>query len=526
MTEKPGDAPSRRSGSLSVGAGILLSRLLGLVRERVFAHYFGNSAVADAFKAALRIPNVLQNLFGEGVLSGSFIPVYAGLLAQGKKEEAGRVAGIIAGLLSIFVSVIVALGVSFSDVLVDVIAPGFADEKRSLTITLTRIFFPGVGLLVLSAWCLGILNSHRKFFLSYAAPVAWNLVIIASLLWFGQSRAGDELAILVAWGVVLGSAAQLLVQLPSVFSLTGKIPFSLDLGLDSAKTVIKNFIPVLFGRGIVQLSAYADSLIASLLPTGAVAALMYSQTIYLLPIGLFGMSVSASELPAMSQLVGEDSEIFERLRDRLKRGLEQILFFIIPSSVALIVIGDVFVAGVFETGKFGPNDTHLVWEVLAALSLGLAVATMGRLYASTFYALKDTRTPLRCALVRVAVSVTLGMLGALFLPAYLGLPPMSGLMLLALASALGSYVEFSLLKRALSRRIGFKFPIAPMAYRPLLAALTIALLLRLLAPELASLDRFLLAAMLGFIFGISYLGLCFLLKVPQATRVIFALRRK
>src|SRR5215831_14575728 len=170
-----------------VAAGIFLSRISGLVRDRVFAHFFGISYAADAFRAAMRIPNFLQNLFGEGVLSASFIPVYAKLVAEEKKEDAGRVAGAVFSLLALVTAELVLAGVLATPYLIDAIAPGFKGETRRLAIQLVRIFFPGVGLLVLSAWCLGILNSHRKFFLSYASPVVWNLAIISALLFFRRS---------------------------------------------------------------------------------------------------------------------------------------------------------------------------------------------------------------------------------------------------------------------------------------------------------------------------------------------------
>src|SRR4249920_2834187 len=169
-----------------VAAGILLSRLAGLVRLRVFAHYFGlESDAADAFNAAFRIPNFLQNLFGEGALSASFIPVYAGLVSRGERREADRVAGAIGALLALVVSLLVVAGVFATPWLIAAIAPGFSGEKRDLTITIVRILFPGMGLLVLSAWCLGILNSHHKFLLSYTAPVVWNAAMIGTLIAFG-----------------------------------------------------------------------------------------------------------------------------------------------------------------------------------------------------------------------------------------------------------------------------------------------------------------------------------------------------
>src|SRR5271169_3722642 len=200
---------SRQAGSkrfaFLVGAGIFLSRVSGLIRDRVFAHYFGLSDAADAFKAALRIPNALQNMFGEGVLSASFIPVYANLLAREDEEEARRTAGAVAALLALTTSVIVLMGVLATPYLIPAIAPGFHGEKRELTIRLVRILFPGAGLLVLSAWCLGVLNSHRRSFLSYTAPVVWNAAMIATMWGFGGRYQQFPLAAILAWGSVAGS---------------------------------------------------------------------------------------------------------------------------------------------------------------------------------------------------------------------------------------------------------------------------------------------------------------------------------
>src|SRR6202042_2174078 len=217
-----------------VGAGIFLSRVAGLIRERVFAHYFGNSDSADAFNAAFRIPNFLQNLFGEGVLSASFIPVYARLLAEGEEVEAGQVAGAVGATLALAVAVLCLAGVLATPWLIDIIAPGFSGSKRDLTISLVRILFPGAGLLVFSAWCLGILNSHRKLFLSYAAPVMWSAAMIATLLIFGgrstlSQLALSQLAMTLAWGSVAGSALQFGIQLPVVLRLATHLRPRLDL---------------------------------------------------------------------------------------------------------------------------------------------------------------------------------------------------------------------------------------------------------------------------------------------------------
>ncbi len=449
----PAPASAKRHAYL-VAAGIFLSRIAGLIRDRIFAHYFGNSDAADAFKAAFRIPNFLQNLFGEGVLSASFIPVYAGLLARKDEDEARRVAGAVASLLALTTSLLVLVGVLATPYLIDAIAPGFHGEKRQLTIQLVRILFPGAGLLVFSAWCLGVLNSHRRFFLSYTAPVLWNAAMIATLWLFGSRYAQYPLAQILAWGSVAGSALQVGVQLPVVLGLLRGFHFTLHFGAENIRTVVRNFAPVFISRGVVQISAFIDALLASLLPGGAVAALAYAQTLYTLPVSLFGMSVSAAELPAMSGALGAEEEVAAVLRTRLNSGLRQIAFFVLPSVVAFLILGDVIVAAIYRSGRFTQTDVLYVWGILAGSTVGLLASTLGRLYASTYYALRDTRTPLRFAILRVILTTILGYLFALPLPHLLGFQPRWGVAGLTISAGISSWVEFTLLRRALNRRIG------------------------------------------------------------------------
>lgn len=436
-----------------VAAGILLSRILGLVRNRVFAHYFGTSAAADAFNAAFKLPNFLQNLFGEGVLSASFIPVYVKLLHQ-DRDEARRVAFAVGSLLALGVSIVVLIGVLVTPVLVTIFTPGFDGEKREATIRLARIFFPGAGLLVLSAWCLGVLNSHGRFFLSYVAPVFWNLAIIGTLITFGGGTGGYHLAEIAAWGSVAGSALQFAVQLPTVLRLLGGVAPSLRRGAEAVRTVVRNSLPVFAGRGVVQISSYVDTVIASLLPTGAVAAISYAQVLYTLPVSLFGMSVAAAELPAMSGIAGPENDRAEQLRARLDAGLRQIAFFVIPSAVIFLALGDVVAGALYQSGAFTRAMTVYVWAILAGSAIGLLASTWGRLYASTYYALQDTRTPLRFAMVRVALTIGLGYLFAIPLPLELGVDLRWGAAGITLASGLAGWIEFHLLRRGLTPRLG------------------------------------------------------------------------
>lgn len=446
--------------SLLVGAGILLSRIFGLVRSKVLNYYLGLGDVADAYSVAIRIPNMLQNLFGEGVLSASFIPVYAGLLGRGEDEEAGRTAGAVFSLLALVTALLVLGGVLFTPFLVSALASGFTGEKRALTIHLVRIFFPGVGLLVLSAWCLGVLNSHRRFLLSYSAPVLMNVAIIAALVYAGGGLhvpAADELpriAGIAAWGAVVGAALQFLVQLPTVLRVARGLRLSLGRGSSQVRTVLRNFGPVLLGRGAVQISGWVDLTIASWLPAGAAAGLTNAQMIYLLPVSLFGMSVSAAELPAMSSVSGDGGVVSDELRARLVAGLRRVAFLVVPSAAAFVAFGDLIAGLLLEGGRFTRADSLYTWGILAGSAVGLLATTLARLYNSAFYALRDTRTPLRFATVRLLLVAALGVPAALLLPRLLGVDLLWGAAGLTASAGVAGWIELFLLRRAFERRAG------------------------------------------------------------------------
>ena len=509
-----------------VALGIFASRIMGLVRVKAVAYFLGADAAADAWQAAFKIPNFLQNLFGEGALSASFIPVYAGLLAHDEPEEADRVAGAVGGLLALAVAVLVLIGVVATPWMIDLIVPGFVGEKRELTIRLVRIVFPGTGLLVLSAWCLGILNSHRRFFLSYAAPVAWNLVIIATLVLWGGRVGQSDLAVAATWGSVVGSALQVLIQLPRVFRLSGRIRFSLDHASAHVREVITNFIPAFISRGVVQISAYIDVVLASPLPTGAVAHLAYAQTLYTLPVSLFGMSVSAAELPTMSSALGSSDEVAAQLRARLEGGLRQIAFFVVPSAAAFLALGQVIARVLFQSGRFTAEDSLTVWAVLAGAAVGLLATTQARLYSSAFYALRDTRTPLRFGIVRVVLVTALGYFAAFPLREMLGIDGRWGPAGLTISAGIAGWVEFLLLQRALGQRVG-RTGIRPAELARLWAAAAVAagagwlVLLGLPRGPVVLTSGAVLVA-----FALVYLLVARALQIPEAKRVLARLQRR
>jgi len=429
----------------------------------------------------------------------------------------------VGALLALGMSLLVAIGVLTSPWLVDLVAPGFDGAKRDLVVQLVRILFPGIGLLVLSAWCLGILNTHRRFFLSYAAPVLWNGAIIAALVW-GGGDPRDQIAIWAAWGAVAGSFLQFAVQVPTVLRVAPELTHRhAGIGTE-VREVFRRAVPAVVSRGVGQVSAYVDTLLASLLGTGAVADLTFGQTIYLLPVSLFGMSVSAAELPALSREAGNAAPDHAALRARIDAGLRQIAFFVIPSAAAMLVLGQVIAATLLQTGEFGADDARHVWAVIGGSALGLLAATQGRLYNSAFYALGDTRTPLRFAVVRVSLTIVLGALAALYGPGLLGIDARWGTACLTTTSGGAAWIEYALLKRALTDRVGATgLPLAETGRLWLLAL--IAAGAGWLVASRVSGGPVLTGAFTIGTFGTLYLAGAAAIKIPQAQQLLGVFRR-
>jgi len=480
-------ASSARSASL-VGAGIFLSRISGLIREIVLRALFGSTPVADAYGAALQLPKVLQNLLGEGSLSAAFVPVYAETLEDGTPEEAAKLRGAVLGLLATAVTALTLLIVVLAPWLAKLVLWGFADgTKLDLTIRLTRVMAVGIGFIVLAAWCLGVLNAHRKFFLSYVTPVAWNLAIIIALL-FGSitDRVDGDLAQLGAIGVAVGGLLQLLIQLPAVIKVAGAIRPSLAMA-PPVRTVLRRFVPAVAGRGVVTLSTYVDLALASLLASGAIALIGSAQTLYLLPISVFAMGVAAADLPELAR----EQSALPLARQRIAVGTERILFFLTFSAIAYLTVGRLLVAALFQWVNFDQDDTITIWLILGGYALGLAPAGLSRLLQNASYAVGDVKGPARIALYRVILAVVVGVLlmfsldrigvdgGQLVdggdLPAFSPVDSRLregtdfnrlGAVGLALGGSVAAWLEYALLRRRLLSSFG-QLPVWP-AVRPLL----------------------------------------------------------
>lgn len=535
-------------GSVLVGAGIFLSRIAGLVREMVAGRVLGNTGAADALVAALRIPNLLQNLLGEGVLSASFVPVYSEALETSDRREASRVAGAVGAMLMVITAVSVLVIVLLARPITRLLAWGLTGDTFELAVEFTRITAIGIGFLVMSAWCLGILNSHRSFFLPYVAPVVWNAAQIVALVLAWQ-RDWDlaESARAVAYAVTVGALLQLLVQLPAVRQLARGIRFAFDSNNARVKDVRRRFGPAVLGRGAVQLSAYLDLLLASFLAAGALSALFKAQMLYTLPVSLFAMSVAAAELPELSRLNGDPLAVADRANGALRR----IAFWMLASSLLLVAAGEPIVAMLFEGGEFTSADTSLVWLIIVFYAMGLPAVGLSRMLQNASFAMGDTSGPARLAALRVSIAAGVGLL--LMFPldrAFIGVDGVEslgdafglagpleaevradeslvrlGAVGLAIGSAIGAWVELFLLSRLLDRRLPALRPPSAALWPPALAAAIAFVVTAVMKLVTGSLPTPIAALLTVGVGGFVYVVMCFRTGVREADMVLRPARK-
>ena len=447
--------------------GVLSSRLLGLVREVLQAFVAGTGAAADVLAVAFRGPNLVQNLLGEQALSAAFIPIYSRFLAEGRTLEARRFAGAVLGVLALTAAGLALGGIALARLLVAALAPGFADDpvRFETAVSAVRLVFPMTAVLVLSAWCLAVLNSHRRFFLPYFAPVLWNSSVVGALAWLATLEgAGSDVrrvVLVVSAAALVGGLLQFVVQLPATLRLVGGLDPRPSLEAPGMRPALRAFGPALLGRGVVQLSGWLDLFLASWLATGALAALSYAQRLHSLPLALFGTSFAVVELPEMSRLHGKEAERERRLAGSFAAAS----FLTVPAAIGLVGFGLPIVRAVYERGRFGSDAAWLVYAVLAAYACGLLPSVGSRLLQNVFLASGDTRTPAAVALGRVLLAAGVGAGAMLWLDRFLvhelvrsAASPggegdaRAGAVGLAVGSALGAWLELWALHGLLVRR--------------------------------------------------------------------------
>ena len=437
------------SGSLARAAGLVsaltfLSRLLGLVREQVFAALLGAGLYADAFQAAFKVPNLLRDLFAEGALSAAFVPTYARALAQGGRERAFRMASRLLTVLAVLLGVLVVAGFVFTGPLVRVLAPGFESVpgKHELTVALTRVMLPFLPLVSFAAVAMGMLNAHRRFGTPAMAPAVFNLVTIVWAV--GLWRAGfppEQVALGWAVGTVAGGAAQFLVQVPALWREGWRprpdwAPRDPDLG-----AVARLMAPATVGLAAVQVNIFVNTLFASF-EQGAVSWLQYAFRILYLPIGIFGVAVGTVVTTGLANRAAAGD--LAGMRHAVDRALRLLAFLTVPATAGLMTLATPIVRLLFQRGRFGPGDTAQTAAALVLFSVGLVAYTSVKVLAPAFYALGRPRVPLLASAAAVGANLVF----------VLSFHRLLGFRAIALGTALGSLVNALLLMLAFERRIG------------------------------------------------------------------------
>jgi putative peptidoglycan lipid II flippase len=425
-----------------IGAGTLLSRIFGFLRDIVIAYFFGAGKVTDAFFVAFRIPNLWRRLVGEGSLTISFIPVYTEYLTQRTEKESREVTHIAFTIAGALLSVLTVLGILFSPILIRLIAPGFhkSPEQFQLTVTLNKIMFPYLFFMGLFALSMGILNSLRHFFAPAFAPVFLNICIIVSVFLF--YHAFQKPVMSLALGVLAGGVIQFLFQIPFLLKKRISFRFNFNLWHPAIKRIGSLMIPGFIGTAVYQLSIFIDTIFASLLPSGSVSYLYYADRLIEFPLGIFAIAIGIAALPSFSTLISQGK--IEEFKETLSFAFRLVSFISIPAMVGLIALKTPIFNLLLQRGEFDYFATKMVAKALLCYSVGLWAIAGARVVAPAFYSLQDTWTPLKIALICLGTNVGLN---------YILMHPLKHAGL-ALATSLSSILNLILLFLKLDHKMG------------------------------------------------------------------------
>ena len=425
-----------------VGGATLLSRILGFVRDMVIAGFFGAGMRSDAFFVAFRIPNLMRRLFAEGTLSIAFIPVFTEYFCKRGKPEAVRLACSALRLTSAVLVLAVVSGVLASPFLVRVFAPGFADNpaQLGLTVGMTRLMFPYVFFIGLTALCMSILNSLGHFAGPALAPVLLNIAIILSAFFISPGLAEPVTGL--AWGVLIGGMLQLAFQFPFLLRHGVHLFRRARLFHPALFRVGSTLLPALLGAAVYQVNVLVGTMLASLLPQGSVSYLYYADRLVQFPLGIFAIAMGTAVLPSLSRMASAGD--MAGLRHTFSHTLGLVFFITLPAMIGLIVLREPIIGLLFQRGAFGASAVRSTAESLLFFSLGLPAFSGVRIIASTFYALQDTRTPMKTGVIAILFNLILGLI-------LMGPMKHGGL---ALATSSASVLNLILLTWALRRRLG------------------------------------------------------------------------
>lgn len=496
MAKKPGFIKAFSQ----VASGTFLSRVLGVVREQVFAHLFGASMAADAFFAAFRIPNLLRDLFAEGALSSAFIPVFRQEMKDNGREASFELAQACFALLTMVLFVVITIGVLLAPFLVKIMAPGF-DEiagKLELTTELTIVMFPFLLLVALAALTMSILNSFDRFTVPALAPALFNVGMITAAVAICPYLERPIFGMAV--GVLLGGFGQLVIQLPGLRRIGFRFSLKPNLKHPGIKKIGKLISPMIAGLAAGRVNIFINTLLASFLGVGAISYLNYSYRIMHLPLGMIAVALGTVALPRASAQAAEGD--LDGIARTFYRSIQLCFFLVFPMAAFFIVCGDQIIALLFEHGKFNTLDTANTYSALIWYSVGLIGFAGVRVTAPVYYSLKDATRPMRFSIIAVATN----------LAAYMVFIPMLGFAGLAAATALGGLVNLFLLILYIPRLVEQikRRPVVILLVKSILGATLMGLLVFFISGSqwLANFDTGLVARLLkiSILFGIGMTG--------------------
>ena len=458
-----------------VGSMTMISRVLGLVRDRVIAQMFGAGLGADAFLVAFKIPNFLRRLFAEGAFSQAFVPILSEYRSQKPQEETHNLINSVAGTLALVLSIITVVGVLAAPVLISIFAPGFIDneEKFDLTVSLLRITFPYILFISLTALAGGVLNTFKHFAGPAFTPVFLNISIIGAAIWLAPHL--DQPVTALAWGVFFGGIVQLLFQFPFLMKLKLFPRPSLNRTDEGVRRILRLMGPAIFGVSVSQINLLLDTLIASFLITGSVSWLYFADRLLEFPLGVFGIALGVVILPSLSEKHAQGSK--EHFSKMLDWAMRLVLIIALPATIGLALLAAPMLSTLFQYGEFSAHDVELSSKALMAYSFGLLGFTLIKILAPGYYSRQNTKTPVRIGIIAMVSNMVLNVI-LVFPLAHAGL---------ALATSLSAFINAGLLYRGL-RKEGVYNPEPgwlALLIKVGIAGLIMALVLWFYVPELA-----------------------------------------
>jgi len=418
----------------------IFCRVLGLGREIVISNRFGAGIETDAFFIAFMIPNLLRSFLGEGALNSAFIPIFTEYLTNHDRKKAEYFANNVLNILILILIIVVALGIWIAPLLINIIAIGFKSNiyKYELAVNLTRIIFPYIGFVAVAALFMGILNSYDHFLVPALAPAMLNISVIVFALILSYKYGIYS----IAWGVILGGIGQAAIQTPVLIRKKIKYNFVVDFNEPGVKKLLKLLLPVMIGLAITQINVIVDRTIASTLIDGSISALYYSNRLVQFPLGAFGIAISIAIFPTLAKYTAKNN--IPEFKKSLLFGLKMLIFITVPSAVGLMVLKDSLIRLIYEHGIFSRVATNMTASALLYYSIGLFAYACVRLITMSFYALKDTKTPVKIGVYIVFINIALDLILIRYL-AHSGL---------ALATSVAAILNLIILLKVLQDKIG------------------------------------------------------------------------